>query len=91
MSTYVIYLSFVCFNVITNNRQIQLIIETHSETIVNRIGRNIARKKLSEDKAEIVLFDKEFDKDQSKVHISKYDSNGFLTEWPIGFFEAGGI
>lgn len=74
-----------------HNRQIQLIIETHSETIVNRIGRNIARKKLSEDKAEIVLFDKEFDKDQSKVHISKYDSNGFLTEWPIGFFEAGGI
>lgn len=74
-----------------HDRKIQLIIETHSETIVNRIGRNIARKKISEDKAEIVLFDKEFDKDQSEVHISKYDSNGFLTEWPIGFFEAGGI
>lgn len=74
-----------------HNRQIQLIIETHSETIVNRIGRNIARKKISEDKAEIVLFDKEFDKDQSKVHISKYDSDGCLIEWPIGFFEAGRI
>lgn len=74
-----------------HNRQFQLIIETHSETIVNKIGRNIARENFSADDAEVVLFEKEFDSNKSSVRISRYDEDGMLIDWPIGFFEAGGI
>lgn len=74
-----------------HNRQFQLIIETHSETMVNRIGRNIARENFSADDAEIVLFEKEFDSNKSSVRISRYNEDGMLMDWPIGFFEAGGI
>lgn len=74
-----------------HNRQFQLIIETHSETIVNKIGRNIARENFSADDAEVVLFEKKFDSNKSSVRISRYDEDGMLIDWPIGFFEAGGI
>lgn len=74
-----------------HNRQFQLIIETHSQTMVNRIGRNIARENFSADDAEVVLFEKEFDSNKSSVRISRYNEDGMLMDWPIGFFEAGGI
>lgn len=74
-----------------HHKEFQLIVETHSETIVNRIGRNIARGIFPAEKAEVVLFEKEFDSNQSNVRISSYDDSGMLTNWPIGFFEAGGM
>lgn len=69
--------------------QLQLILETHSETIVNYFGTAIARGDLSPDDISVILFDKCFGCKHTDVRISSYDSLGFLTGWPIGFLSAG--
>jgi predicted ATPase len=66
---------------------LRLVIETHSEAIVNTLGRLIAEKKLSSDDVNVVIFEKPQADKSSEVRISKYDEDGFLTNWPYGFFE----
>ena len=78
-----------------------LLVETHSETIINRIGSRIANDTspthpeaetpddpcaapLSSD-IQIVLFQSE--PEGTNVSLSTYDEQGFLTNWPYGFFE----
>lgn len=69
-----------------NGYRLQLLIETHSETIVNYFGRTIAAGRLSEDDVSIVLFEKDKKTGETAVRISNYDTTGYLKNWPIGFF-----
>lgn len=69
-----------------NGYQLQLLIETHSETIVNYFGRMIATTRLSEDDVSVVLFEKDKKSGETSVKISNYDTSGYLKNWPIGFF-----
>ena len=78
-------------NANAHGNNLQLIIETHSETIVNRLGRCIARQKISADSAEIILFEKPYNQNQTEVKIATFDEDGMLENWPIGFFEPEGI
>ena len=80
---------------------IRLLVETHSETIINRIGSRIANDTFpTHPEAEtpddqyaaplpsdiqIVLFQSE--PEGTNVSISTYDEKGFLINWPYGFFE----
>jgi len=66
---------------------LNLIIETHSETIINQIGHRIAQKSLNKDDVSINIFDKKSPEHPTKVKFSNYDENGFLNDWPWGFFE----
>ena len=65
----------------------QFIIETHSSTIINRIGRRIAEGKLSSEKVNVVLFEKKSLQGDTIVKCTQFDSKGRLKQWPIGFFE----
>lgn len=67
--------------------ELKLILETHSQTIVNRIGHRIANNDLSEKDVSIVLFELESGEDKSSVISSNYNKQGFLENWPIGFFD----
>lgn len=69
--------------------QLQLILETHSETIVNYFGTAIARGELSPKDISVVLFDKCLGCQYTDVRISSYDNSGYLKDWPIGFLSAG--
>ncbi|PHB68225.1 hypothetical protein COE89_26075 [Bacillus wiedmannii] len=66
---------------------IKIIIETHSETMLNRIGYLIAKKRYSIDAnlVNVVIFNKK-DTYHSNVDITGYDEKGRLISWPIGFF-----
>ena len=66
-----------------------LVVETHSEAIVNRIGRLIADGKLDSDLASVVLFEPSRDGKGSSVRTATFDSDGYLQNWPFGFFEPG--
>ncbi len=66
---------------------IRLIIETHSEAMVNRFGHRIAQGDLDPQDINVVIFEKERVDGPSQVRFSGYDSEGFLTNWPYGFFE----
>lgn len=70
-----------------NKIDLRLIIETHSEVIINRIGHRIANKELNSKDVNVVLFEKEPAALSTKVSFSDYDEDGFLTNWPIGFLE----
>lgn len=72
----------------SNGYELQLIMETHSQTIVNYFGRAIARGQLSPDDVSLILFEKEAGKVYTKVQNSSYDEDGLLTNWPYGFFES---
>lgn len=71
-----------------NGYQLQLILETHSETIVNYLGRAIARGKLNKDDVSIILFEKDNQDSITRVCNSNYDQDGYLENWPYGFFAA---
>jgi len=68
-----------------------LIIETHSETIVNRFGHRIAKRDLNHKDINVVLFDKERADVSAEVRVVGYDEDGFLEDWPIGFLSPGRI
>lgn len=65
---------------------LRLIIETHSDIIVNRLGDCIINKLLIPDDVNIVIFNKE-NMLPTVIQTSTYDKFGNLTNWPIGFFQ----
>lgn len=67
-------------------KNINFIIETHSETMINRFANLIYKDKVEEDKIAIFIFDKDDDKD-TQVKFGEFDSEGYLSNWPVGFFE----
>lgn len=66
---------------------LKLIIETHSQTIVNTLGHQIAEQNFSSKDASIVLFENNQSKSCCAVSLAHYNKDGYLENWPIGFFE----
>lgn len=69
-----------------NEIKISFIVETHSETMVNQLGRLIDRGDLSCKDVSVLIFSKDDPNGFTKIQQSKFNSYGELTEWPIGFF-----
>ena len=69
-----------------HNKQLQLILETHSETILNCFGRAAYKGLISLDDISVVFFHKEFADSATKVQCTGFDEQGYLKEYPIGFF-----
>lgn len=63
----------------------RFILETHSETIVNRIGIHIMEELFEEKNVNLVIFNKK----DKKLEIKEtgYASDGAIREWPFGFFK----
>ncbi len=66
--------------------RLRILIETHSETIVNCIGHLIADKQLDHDDVSVAIFGQECE--THKITLGSYDKDGYLTKWPAGFFSA---
>ncbi len=67
--------------------QVNLIIETHSEALINRLGELIEMKVLDKNDVQIVIFSAEDDiNSPTKVSLANFDSEGTLSNWPFGFF-----
>ena len=64
------------------------LIETHSETFVNRLGELIAEEKLKAEDVQILLFEPDRNNARSTVvRIANFNDNGELVNWPFGFFQ----
>ena len=70
--------------------KIKFILETHSETMINRLGYLIYKKKLSSEMVNVVIFDKD-DTGNTTVSQTKFNDQGQLEKWPIGFFDPDGV
>ncbi|QYF93574.1 AAA family ATPase [Massilia sp. PAMC28688] len=65
-----------------------LVIETHSNHIVNRLGQLISEGKLRHEDVQILIFEKNGDSNSS-IRTAGFDEEGYLQNWPTGFFEPG--
>ncbi|QYY80083.1 AAA family ATPase [Pseudomonas germanica] len=70
------------------NQNIRLVIETHSETFINQLGKAIDKSLITPDDVGIYLFEKNDSDGKTKITESAFDSQGFLTQWPYGFFDS---
>lgn len=66
--------------------KIQFILETHSETIINRLGNLIYKGKVLAEDVNIILFNKEVTDSNTEIKTSNFNEEGYLENWPIGFF-----
>lgn len=72
---------------VAHQGDIKFIIETHSETVVNRVGNAISKKEISNQDVGVIIFEKEFGEDNTTVKKGGFDEEGYLENWPVGFFE----
>ncbi len=68
--------------------QFKLLIETHSEIIINQLGKAIEAGDLSPEDVGIYIFEKKGLDGQTVVRESKFDADGYLIDWPYGFFDS---
>lgn len=64
-----------------------MIVETHSQAMINRIGRRIRDKQFSADDVSVLLFEKDESSGKTTIKQIGYNENGQLKNWPYGFFE----
>jgi len=67
---------------------LRLVVETHSEQIINRIGKRVAERHVQPEDVSLVLFDKPSFGASTRVIPTTYDEEGLVNNWPYGFFES---
>lgn len=67
---------------------LRIIIETHSEVIVNKLGQLIEANSsdLRSEDVNVVLFNAQHEGMDTYVHSSQFTEDGYLKQWPFGFF-----
>jgi len=78
-------------NIQDRRLNIKLIIETHSQTIINRLGLNIANQNIDKEKINIIIFNKKNENEPTEVSTAVFDDDGLLENWPIGFFKPSSL
>lgn len=64
-----------------------LLVETHSESMINRLGELIESGAVKPENVQIVIFsDAGGDPDEINVQLAHFDNEGRLQDWPFGFF-----
>lgn len=66
---------------------LKIIIETHSETMINRVGQLIATnyEEFNEELVNVLIFNSSHPY-ISNIKSTGYTEDGYLTSWPTGFF-----
>jgi predicted ATPase len=67
----------------------RLVIETHSEHIINRIGLRVGLGDVQKEEISLVIFDKVGLASPSRVKSTTFDDEGLINDWPYGFFDSG--
>ena len=70
-----------------DGKKLNLILETHSQPLINRIGELIYEKKFNKDDVQIILFEKDDNSNTSSIRISNFNEQGVLVDWPYDFFD----
>ncbi len=69
------------------NSGVQVIVETHSEHVINGIRLASLQNEISHDNVVIHFFSKKEDQDQPDINTIFLNENADLDEWPVGFFD----
>lgn len=72
----------------SSGSRIHFIVETHSETLVNRLGELVNAGKLNHRDVQIILFEPDPSGDHvTTIRTSSFNESGELVDWPYGFFQ----
>lgn len=69
------------------DKSIQIIVETHSSQLINRLGELISEGKLKSEDVQVILFEESAESKEAEVRVATFDDDGYLLNWPYGFFE----
>lgn len=76
-------------NVADSSQQpLSMVVETHSEAMIDRFGELIADGKLSPNDISLLFFEKLAERGESDVRSIEFSADGMLPGWPIGFFRS---
>ncbi len=59
--------------------------ETHSESLINGLGKLVYEGLIKAEDVQIALFDQDEETEQTEVRLAGYRENGALHDWPYGF------
>lgn len=68
---------------------VQIIAETHSSSLINRLGELVANGTVKREDVQIVMFDQGSALSPVTIRTSEFDDDGVLQNWPFGFFSSG--
>lgn len=63
----------------------KIIVETHSESLINGLGKLIYEGVIKAGDVQIALFDKDEETGETAVRLAGYRDDGALHDWPYGF------
>lgn len=66
----------------------RVLVETHSEALLERLGELIERGELKRQDVLVLLVERDAATGVSSIRQSEFDEKGVLMNWPIGFFTA---
>lgn len=75
-------------------KNVRFIIETHSETLIEALGRYIIQdnnnhtdtKSIDPEAFQILIFNKQQGDTGTSISATRYNNNGLIERWPYGFF-----
>ena len=70
-----------------NGEKLRFLVETHSQSILNRIGRRIREGKIGAEDVNVIMFNKDFGMKNTEIQQISFNKNGQLEKWPYGFFD----
>ena len=78
---------FAAFLAMIVSSGVQIILETHSDHIINGVRKAVRAKVINKQNALIYFFRQAENTEQDKVTRIEIDGKGNLTDWPKGFFD----
>lgn len=66
-----------------------IIAETHSSSLINRMGELISAGAINKDWVQVVMFEQVKGCDEPTLRTATFNDNGVLQNWPFGFFASG--
>lgn len=67
---------------------LRILLETHSETMVNRFGELIESGEIAPEDIAVLLFEKDPNTGVTNIRHASFLHDGTLQNWPVGFFAA---
>lgn len=64
----------------------RLLVETHSKSLINRLGERIEDGVLSPEDVSVLLFERDEKTGITRIRRSRFTEDGSLKNWPVGFF-----
>jgi len=70
---------------VTKGKGSRILVETHSESLINGLGKLVYEGEIRAEDIQIVLFDQDAETERTTVRLAGYREDGALRDWPYGF------